>query len=85
MQPIFDKRFTKTLNHKNYSNDTRKDHAVTHGANTNDTKKNAPINDKCAAKSTPAILASTAPKPQNPKTPVQHIKFKQHKNRDFSK
>ena len=49
---------------KNYSNDTRKDHAVIQGAKTNDASKNAPIKDKCAEKSTPAIFACTAPDPK---------------------
>ena len=42
----------------------RKDDAIAQGANTSETRKNAPSNEKCASYPKPAALASTAPDPK---------------------
>lgn len=64
--PSFDLAILKQAQKQylSYSKETRKDEAAAQGANTIDTNRNAPINDKCASNATPAILASTAPAPK---------------------
>ena len=47
-----------------YSNETFNEDAAAQGARTSDTRRNAPISDKCASKLTPDIFASTAPAPK---------------------